>query len=82
MEEREKENQREMEREKLEQQERIEIGKQKLHFELKMKELISQFIRFARASSHVTDFNTCNKLLTLKLLKQGYMYHKLCKTFF
>ena len=42
---------------------------------------ISQLIRFARASSHVTDFNTRNKLLTQKLLKQGYQYHKLCKTF-
>ena len=42
---------------------------------------ISQFIRFARASSYVTDFNTRNKLLTQKLLKQGYQYHKLCKTF-
>ena len=31
---------------------------------------ISQLIRFARAS--VTDFNTRNKLLTQKLLKQGY----------
>ena len=36
---------------------------------------------FARASSHVADFNTRNKLLTQKLLKQGYRYHKLCKTF-
>ena len=42
---------------------------------------ISQLIRFARASSHVADFNSCNKLLTHKLLKQGYWYHKLCKTF-
>ena len=42
---------------------------------------ISQLIRFARASSHVADFNTHNKLLTKKLLKQGYRYHKLCKTF-
>ena len=42
---------------------------------------ISQLIRFARVSSHVTDFNTRNKLLTLKLLKQGYRYHKLRKTF-
>ena len=41
----------------------------------------SQLIRFARASSHVADFNTHNKLLTQKLLKQGYRYHKLCKTF-
>ena len=42
---------------------------------------ISQLIRFARASSHVADFNTHNKLLTQKLLKQGFQYHKLCKTF-
>ena len=42
---------------------------------------ISQLIRFARASSHVADFNTHNKLLTQKLLKQGYPYHKLHKTF-
>ena len=42
---------------------------------------ISQLIRFARASSHVADFNTHNKLLTQKLLKQGYQYHKLRKTF-
>ena len=35
---------------------------------------ISQHIRFARASSHVADFNTRNKLLTQKLLKQGYRY--------
>ena len=42
---------------------------------------ISQLIRFARASSYVADFNTRNKLLTQKLLKQGYQYHKLCKTF-
>ena len=40
---------------------------------------ISQLIRFARASSHVTDFNTRNKLLTQKLLKQGYHSH--LKTF-
>ena len=42
---------------------------------------ISQLIRFARASSYVADFNTRNKLLTQKLLKQGYLYHKLRKTF-
>ena len=42
---------------------------------------ISQLIRFARASSYVADFNIHNKLLTEKLLKQGYQYHKLCKTF-
>ena len=42
---------------------------------------ISQLIRFARASRHVADFNTRNKLLTQKLLKQGYRYHKLRNTF-
>ena len=41
----------------------------------------SQLIHFARASSYVADFNTRNKLLTQKLLKQGYRYHKLRKTF-
>ena len=42
---------------------------------------ISQLIRFARASSHVAHFNTRNKLLTQKLIKQGYRYHKHHKTF-
>ena len=42
---------------------------------------ISQLIRFARASSHVTDFNNRNKFLTAKLLTQGYRYHKLHKAF-
>ena len=42
---------------------------------------ISQPIRFARASSHVADFNTRNKLLTQKFLKLGYWYQKLRKTF-
>ena len=42
---------------------------------------ISQLIRFARASSYAADFNTRNKLLTQNFLKQGYMYHKLRKTF-
>ena len=36
---------------------------------------------FARASSYVADVNTRNKLLTQKLLKQGYQYRKLLKTF-
>ena len=40
---------------------------------------ISQLILFARASSHVTDFNYRNKFLTAKLLKQCYRYHKLRK---
>ena len=42
---------------------------------------ISQVIRFARVCSHVDDFNTRNKCLTAKLLKQGYRYHKLRKAF-
>ena len=36
---------------------------------------------FARASSHVADFNTRNKLWTQNLLKQGYPNPKICKTF-
>ena len=40
---------------------------------------ISQLIRFARASSNISDFNCRNKALTAKLLKQGYRYHKLRK---
>ena len=42
---------------------------------------ISQLIRFARVCSHVDDFNTRNKCLTAKLLKQGYRYYKLRKAF-
>ena len=42
---------------------------------------ISQLILFATASSYVADFNTRNKLLTQELLKQGYRYHELRKTF-
>ena len=38
---------------------------------------ISQFIRFARVSSHIDDFNTRNKVLTEKLLRRGYRYHKI-----
>ena len=41
----------------------------------------SQLIRFARVSSHVHDFNTRNKVLTAKLLRQGSRYHKLRKAF-
>ena len=42
---------------------------------------ISQLIRFVRVSSQVDDFNIRNKVLTTKLLKQGYRYHKLRKAF-
>ena len=41
----------------------------------------SQLIRFARVSSPVDDFNTRNKVLTAKLLRQGYRYPKLRKAF-
>ena len=42
---------------------------------------ISRLIRFAPVCSHVDDFNTRNKCLTVKLLKQGYRYYKLRKAF-
>ena len=42
---------------------------------------ISQLIRFARVSSHIDDFYTRNKVLTTKLLRQGYRYPKLHKAF-
>ena len=42
---------------------------------------ISQLIRFARSSSHVNYFDSRNKFLTTKPLKQGYRYHKLRKAF-
>ena len=41
----------------------------------------SQLIRFARASSNLSDFNCRNKALTAKLLRQGYRYFKLRKAF-
>ena len=43
---------------------------------------ISQFIRFARVSRYVTDFNACNKILPGKFLHQGCRYHKVQKAFF
>ena len=42
---------------------------------------ISQLIRFARVCSNVDDFNNRNLLLTAKLLKQGYRYHTIRKSF-
>ena len=42
---------------------------------------ISQLIRFARVSSQVDDFNTRNKVLIAKLLRQGYRYHKIRRAF-
>ena len=32
-------------------------------------------------SCHVDDFNTRNKVLTAKFLRQGYRYHKIRKAF-
>ena len=46
-----------------------------------MESISLKLIRFARASSYVAYYNTRNKLITQKLLKQGYRYHKLRKTF-
>ena len=42
---------------------------------------ISRLIRFARASSNLSDFNCRNKALNAKLLRQGYRYFKLRKAF-
>ena len=53
----------------------------------KISEIEKQFIRdrdvtkAEQVSSHVDDFNTRNKVLTAKLLRQGYRYHKLRKAF-
>ena len=42
---------------------------------------IPQLIRFARASSNVSDLNCRNKALMAKLLKLGYRYYGLRKAF-
>ena len=42
---------------------------------------ISQLIRFARASSSLSDFNCRNKGLTAKLLRQGFHDFNLRKAF-
>ena len=44
---------------------------------------ICQLIRFARASSHVTDFNNRNKFLTAKLLNdiQKLLSWKICQIY-
>ena len=42
---------------------------------------ISQHIRFARVCSNVDNFNNRSLFLTAKLLKQGYRYHKIQKSF-
>ena len=38
---------------------------------------IDQLFRFARVCSNADDFNNRNSILTAKLLKQGYRYHKI-----
>ena len=43
---------------------------------------VYQLVQFVLASDCVAEFNTSCLLLTQKLLKQGYRYHKLCKTLF
>ena len=42
---------------------------------------MSQLVRFARACSQVADFNERNLMIAKKLLNQGYLFHKLRKTF-
>ena len=42
---------------------------------------ISQLIRFARVWFNVDGFNNRNLILTAKLLKQGYKYHKIRNVF-
>jgi hypothetical protein len=42
---------------------------------------MSQLLRFARACSSLEEFNKRNRVITDKLLKQGYRYCKLRKTF-
>ena len=42
---------------------------------------ISQLIRFVRVYSNGSDFNNRDLLLTVKLLKQVYRYHKIRKAF-
>ena len=42
---------------------------------------ISQLVRFARCCTSVLDFHSKNLQITSKLLRQGYRYHKLRKTF-
>ena len=42
---------------------------------------MSQLVRYARACSKLKDFHERNLVLTKKLLSQGYLFHKLRKTF-
>ena len=53
------------------------------HFMMEMSHgvLLLQLIRFARVCSNVSDFSNRNQILTAKLLKKGYTYHKSVKHF-
>ena len=42
---------------------------------------ISQLVRCARVFSHVDDFKFRNKVLTAKLIRQGYRCHNIRKAF-
>ena len=42
---------------------------------------IFQLVRFARCCTSVSDFHSKNLHITYKLLTQGYIYHKLRKSF-
>ena len=42
---------------------------------------VSRLVRFAGASGCVAGFGACGRLLAQGLLRQGYRYHRLCKTF-
>ena len=46
-----------------------------------MKYSIGAVSKIFYCRAYVADVNTCNELLTQKLLKQCYWYHKLRKTF-
>ena len=43
--------------------------------------VISQLVRYLRICCNYQDFVYRSKLLTTRLLKQGYVYQKLCSTY-
>ena len=49
--------------------------------EIVLVQHLTVLIRFATVSGRVADFNKRNQILTAKLLKQSYLYHKLRKAF-
>ena len=42
---------------------------------------LMEFIFLNSSDSHVADFKIHNKLLTQKILKEGYRYHRHCSIF-